>query len=68
MLLFRSKAWEFIIIQGSDLLDYIDDASVFEYMDGFVNIPQGPGLGIEINESHVRKMAAIGHNWRNPIR
>jgi galactonate dehydratase len=53
--------------QGSDLLDYIDDASVFEYKDGFVNIPQGPGLGIEVNESYVRKMAAIGHNWRNPV-
>jgi galactonate dehydratase len=53
--------------QGSDLLDYIDDASVFEYKDGFVKIPQGPGLGIEVNESYVRKMAAIGHNWRNPL-
>jgi galactonate dehydratase len=53
--------------QGNDLLDYIDDASVFEYKDGFVNIPQGPGLGIEVNESYVRKMAAIGHNWRNPV-
>ncbi|SEC80553.1 galactonate dehydratase [Paenibacillus sp. GP183] len=53
--------------QGNDLLDYIDDASVFEYKDGFVNIPQGPGLGIEVNENYVRKMAAIGHNWRNPV-
>ena len=52
---------------GSDLLDYLADASVFDYENGFVKIPAGPGLGIGINEDHVRKMAAIGHNWRNPL-
>lgn len=53
--------------QGSDLLDYIVDNQVFKYEDGFVKIPDGVGLGIEINEDHVRKMAEIGHNWRNPV-
>jgi galactonate dehydratase len=53
--------------QGNDLLDYIVDKSVFEYKDGYVSIPQGPGLGIEINEEFVRKQAEIGHNWKNPV-
>src|SRR5258705_1429959 len=53
--------------QGSDLLDYLKDKSVFEYKNGFVNIPDGPGLGIEINEAFVKKMAEAGHNWRNPL-
>ncbi|PRX63908.1 galactonate dehydratase [Cohnella sp. SGD-V74] len=53
--------------QGNDLLDYIVDPSVFAYTNGFVAIPNGPGLGIEIDEEHVRKMAAIGHNWKNPL-
>jgi len=53
--------------QGNDLLDYIVDPSVFAYTNGFVAIPNGPGLGIEIDEAHVRKMAAIGHNWKNPL-
>ncbi len=53
--------------QGSDLLDYLTDKTVFEYENGYVKIPDKPGLGIEINEDHVRKMAAIGHNWRNPV-
>lgn len=53
--------------QGSDLLDYLVDKTVFEYKAGYVNIPGGPGLGIEINEEHVREMAAEGHNWRNPL-
>ena len=53
--------------RGSDLLDYLVDTTVFKYEDGYVKIPSGPGLGIEINEDHVRKMAAIGHNWKNPV-
>ncbi|UOF92580.1 galactonate dehydratase [Fodinisporobacter ferrooxydans] len=53
--------------QGSDLLDYVVDRTVFDYSNGYVKIPQGPGLGIEINEEHVRKMAEISHNWKNPV-
>lgn len=53
--------------QGSDLLDYLQDRTVFTYKDGYVSIPQGPGLGIEINEEHVKEMAKTGHNWRNPV-
>ncbi|MDG0791506.1 galactonate dehydratase [Cohnella ginsengisoli] len=53
--------------QGNDLLDYMVDSSVFNYVDGCVTIPDGPGLGIEIDETHVRKMAEIGHDWKNPI-
>jgi galactonate dehydratase len=32
-----------------------------------VSIPQGPGLGIEVNEEKVREMAKVGHRWRNPV-
>ncbi|MEP6732080.1 MAG: galactonate dehydratase [bacterium] len=53
--------------QSNDLLDYLVDPSVFEYRDGCVAIPQGPGLGIEINEAYVVKMAETGHRWRNPV-
>ncbi|WP_026905073.1 galactonate dehydratase [Pedobacter glucosidilyticus] len=53
--------------QGSDILDYIVDKNVFKYEDGYVKIPDGPGLGIEINEDHVKAMAKIGHNWKNPV-
>ncbi|RPE13213.1 galactonate dehydratase [Chitinophaga lutea] len=53
--------------QGSDLLDYLTDKTVFHYENGYVNIPDKPGLGIDINEAHVRKMAEEGHNWRNPV-
>lgn len=53
--------------QGSDLLDYLKDPTVFQYEEGFVKNLTAPGLGIEINEDKVREMAAIGHNWKNPI-
>jgi len=53
--------------QGNDLLDYLADKSVFAYQDGYVAIPGGPGLGIEIDEAHVRKMAEVGHDWKNPL-
>lgn len=53
--------------QGNDLLDYLEDPSVFHYEDGFVKIPEGPGLGITINEEQVKKMAAVSHNWKNPV-
>lgn len=53
--------------QGSDLLDYLKDKSVFEYAEGYVQIPSGPGLGIEIDENYVKKMAEKGHNWKNPV-
>jgi len=32
--------------------------------DGTVLIPQGPGLGIELDEEAIKEK--IGHNWRNP--
>jgi galactonate dehydratase len=51
----------------NDLLDYLVDPTVFDYRDGYVNIPSGPGLGIEINEEYVVERAAEGHRWRNPL-
>ncbi|GBQ71898.1 galactonate dehydratase [Ameyamaea chiangmaiensis NBRC 103196] len=53
--------------KSNDLLDYVVDKSVFAYRDGFVAIPSGPGLGIEIDEEYVRSRAAEGHRWRNPV-
>ncbi|MBT2759521.1 galactonate dehydratase [Mesobacillus foraminis] len=53
--------------RGNDLLDYIEDPTVFDYQDGFVKIPDGPGLGIAVNEDYVRKQAEVGHKWKNPV-
>lgn len=53
--------------QGSDLLDYLVDPSVFEFADGSVRRPTAPGLGVEIDEQAVRRAAEVGHRWRSPI-
>ncbi|WP_330179709.1 galactonate dehydratase [Nocardia sp. NBC_01503] len=52
---------------GSDLLDYLVDPAVFAYRDGYVDLPQAPGLGIEIDEKAVARAAEVGHGWRNPV-
>jgi galactonate dehydratase len=53
--------------QTNDLLDYLQDRTVFKYQDGYVDIPPGPGLGISIDEEVVRQAAQKGHNWKNPV-
>ncbi len=53
--------------ESNDILDYIANREVFTYEDGFVSIPDGPGLGVEIDEDYVKERARIGHNWKNPI-
>ncbi|GLQ52528.1 galactonate dehydratase [Dyella flava] len=52
---------------GNDLLDYVTDREVFAYESGYVTIPGGAGLGIEINEAYVTERAQVGHRWRNPL-
>ena len=51
----------------TDVLDYLADPSVFEYEEGYVQVPDAPGLGIEINESYVREQAEKTVNWHNPV-
>jgi galactonate dehydratase len=53
--------------KGSDLLDYLVNKEVFRFDGGYAVIPDGPGLGIDVNEAHVREMAKAGHHWRNPV-
>ncbi len=52
---------------GNDLLDYLADPSEFSYSDGYVAIPDKPGLGITVNEEKVRELARTGHDWKNPV-
>ena len=36
----------------------------FHVREGFLELPKGPGLGIELDEHAMADK--IGHNWRNP--
>jgi galactonate dehydratase len=53
--------------QSNDLLDYLTNPAVFRYDSGYVSLPQGPGLGIAVNEPLVRGKAKLGHQWKNPL-
>lgn len=51
---------------GADLLDYVVNRSVFDIDDeGYMALPEGPGLGVEIDEAAVRAAARKGHQWRD---
>jgi galactonate dehydratase len=52
--------------ETSDVLDYLADPSVFEYSDGFVPIPDAPGLGVDPDLEVIEDRA--GHDeWHNPV-
>ena len=53
--------------KGAELTEYLSDASVFEYENGFIKISEKPGIGIDVNEEAVVEAAAKGHDWKNPI-
>ncbi|KAK0254042.1 hypothetical protein LTS09_011060 [Friedmanniomyces endolithicus] len=46
-----------------DINSYITNPEVFDVKDGFVEKLTGPGLGIEINEELVRKVAETTEPW-----
>jgi galactonate dehydratase len=50
-----------------DLLDYLLDREVFAFVDGYIERPSAPGLGITVDEPAVRRAAEVGHGWRSPV-
>lgn len=52
---------------GAELTDYLVDTAPLRIVDGYVERPVGPGLGIQIDEDAVRRAAEIGHRWRGPV-
>ncbi|HET9812799.1 MAG TPA: galactonate dehydratase [Sphingomicrobium sp.] len=52
---------------GHDLLNFCTDKEVLSPVDGYVPVPEGPGLGVDIDEAAVREADKHRHRWRNPI-
>ena len=52
---------------GADLYTYMKDKTPLTAVDGYLPIPTGPGLGVEIDEDAVRESAKEAHRWRNPV-
>jgi galactonate dehydratase len=52
----------------NDVLDYLADKSVFDYVSGFVDVPTEPGLGVDMDIEFVREQAAdMDERWHNPV-
>lgn len=52
---------------GADLLSYCTDKTCLTPVDGYLAIPDGPGLGISVDENVVREADRNRHRWRNPV-
>jgi len=54
-------------VGGHDLLNFVSDPQVLTPQQGFLAIPEGPGLGVTIDEPAVREAHKQRHRWRNPV-
>ena len=52
---------------GADLFSYCSDKAALTPHGGYLGIPDGPGLGIAIDEGAVRESHKDRHRWRNPV-
>ncbi len=52
---------------GHDLLNFCTNKDALTATGGFLPVPEGPGLGVDIDEAAVREAAKDPHRWRNPI-
>lgn len=52
--------------KGFDLLDFVKNKDIFQYTDGYLDIPKKSGLGIEIDEELVKEVSKDGLYWTNP--
>jgi galactonate dehydratase len=52
---------------GHDLLNFVVNKEALTPVDGYLPVPEAPGLGVEIDEAAVREAAKSPHRWRNPI-
>jgi galactonate dehydratase len=52
---------------GTEILDYLVDPSIFHFVDGHAVRTDRPGLGIEVDESAVRRAAESTAPWRGPL-
>jgi galactonate dehydratase len=52
---------------GGDLYTFCTDPAPITAVDGWLPVPAGPGLGVDIDEAAVREADKDRHRWRNPI-
>ncbi len=48
-------------------LDYIRNPETYAFVDGHVEIPKLPGLGVEVNRDLILEENRTPHAWKNPV-
>ncbi len=52
---------------GKSVLDYVHNKGDFAFIDGYVQLPKCPGLGVEVNKELVLEENKKPHSWKNPL-
>jgi galactonate dehydratase len=52
---------------GHDLLNFCTNKDALTPVGGYLPVPEGPGLGVDIDEAAVREADKDRHRWRNPV-
>lgn len=52
---------------GKSVLDYVKNQDDFAFVDGYVQMPKRPGLGVDVNKELVLEEAKTPHTWKNPV-
>lgn len=52
---------------GKSVLDYVKNQEDFRFQDGYVCLPNKPGLGVEVNKELVLEQNKSPHQWKNPV-
>ncbi|KAI0701056.1 enolase C-terminal domain-like protein [Cytidiella melzeri] len=66
----QEMSWQIHYNKGADLFSYLVHTSVFTIKEGYVDVMNGTGLGIDINEALVRGISAEyvkEKAWRNDV-
>ncbi|QLG28863.1 galactonate dehydratase [Halorarum halophilum] len=58
---------EQVVIGEDRPLSYVEDPSPFEPTDGFLDVPEGPGLGVSIDEERVRDLDGEDLSFERPV-
>ena len=52
---------------GKNVLDYVTNQEDFRFVDGWVEMPKLPGLGVAVNKELVLEENKTPHQWKNPV-
>ncbi len=52
---------------GKSVLDYVLNKEDFKFVDGWVDMPRIPGLGVVVNKELVLEENQTPHQWKNPV-